>query len=370
MSVTVREKSISGGKRSLYLDFWPPLTNPVTGKETRREFLGIYVYSRPKNETEKEYNREKRDIAEATRGLREIAIKNNEFGFLDKQKGQTDFIEYFRKVAEKRNDRNWLVALKHFEAFTNGSCNVSNVNEKLCNDFRDYLLTAKNLNSVQNKTVATNTAVAYFGKFRALLKQAYKDKILDTNINDLIDGIKPEETSREFLSMDELQTLAETPCEIPVLRNAALFSALTGLRYSDIERLTWDEIQGNPTDGYRIVFRQKKTKGVESLPISDEAFELLGERDTTNEKRLAFADLYYGLTQAPLRTWLNSAGITRRVTFHCFRHTYATLLLTLNTDIYTVSKMLGHRNVKTTQVYAHLVNSKKVEAASKIKLKR
>lgn len=369
MSVTVREKPIKGGRNSLYLDFWPPIANPITGTLTRREFLGIYVYSGKKlSDIEKEHNNEKRAIADATRGLREVAIKNCEFGFLDKTKGKTDFIAYFRQVAEKRNDGNWLVALKHFEAYTNGFCNVSDVTEKFCVGFREYLLKAKNLNSIQNKTVSTNTAVSYFGKFRALLKQAFRDKLINENLNDRLDGIKPEDTRREYLTLDELQTLAETPCNVTVLKQAALFSALTGLRFSDIERLTWDEIQGNADEGFHIAFRQKKTKGVESLPISNEVFELLGDRKETGIP--IFEGLYYGYTQAPLKNWLSNAGINRNITFHCFRHTYATLLLDLDTDIYTVSKMLGHRNVKTTQVYAHLMDSRKKEAAGKIKLKR
>ena len=71
----------------------------------------------------------------------------------------------------------------------------------------------------------------------------------------------------------------------------------------------------------------------------------------------------------PLKQWLSDAGITKHVTFHCFRHTFATLQIAAGTDIYTVSKMLTHRNVSTTQIYAELVNEKKRESANKISLK-
>ena len=70
-----------------------------------------------------------------------------------------------------------------------------------------------------------------------------------------------------------------------------------------------------------------------------------------------------------LPKWISDAGITKHITFHCFRHTYATLQIAAGSDIYTVSKMLNHSNVQTTQIYAELVGEKKVETISRISLK-
>ena len=75
------------------------------------------------------------------------------------------------------------------------------------------------------------------------------------------------------------------------------------------------------------------------------------------------------MTQAPLKKWIKQAGITKHITFHCFRHSYAVIQISLGTDIYTVSKMLTHKNVSTTQIYADLVSSKKRETANTISLK-
>jgi site-specific recombinase XerD len=74
------------------------------------------------------------------------------------------------------------------------------------------------------------------------------------------------------------------------------------------------------------------------------------------------------MLQSVLPQWLQAAGITKHITFHCFRHTFATLLVSSGSEIYTVSKMLTHKNVSTTQIYADLIDEKKRQAANAIKL--
>jgi len=368
MSVTLREKLIKGGiEKSLYLDFYPAIKNPKTGKLTRREFLGIYVQSKPVTSAEKELVKEKKAKAEAFRGVREMEIINEKYNFIDKTRNKQSFLNYFNEVANKK-DKAWQIAYLHFSSYTNGVCTVGDVTAELANGFRNYLLNAKIIRHDSNATIKNNTALAYYGKFRALLKQAYKQKLIDTNINDYIESIKEEETEREFITLEELQTLAETPCDIPLLKQVALFSCLTGLRYSDIEKLIWDEIRLDVADDPVIRFRQKKTKGLETMPISNEALELCGKRQNPNDK--VFNGFAYKLTQAPLKRWILEAGIHRNITFHCFRHTYATLQLEANTDIYTIQKMLGHRKIETTMVYAKLLDEKKKLATNKISLKR
>lgn len=151
-----------------------------------------------------------------------------------------------------------------------------------------------------------------------------------------------------------------------MMRQATLFSALTGLRFSDIYKLTWEEIQRSREQGCYIRFRQKKTGSPETLPISEEAFEILGGRGKGADK--VFDELHDWHCNH-VKKWVKAAGIDKKITFHSFRHAYATLQLTLGTDIFTVSKMLGHRDLKTTQIYAKIIDAKKREAANKISLK-
>jgi len=152
-----------------------------------------------------------------------------------------------------------------------------------------------------------------------------------------------------------------------LLKRAALFSALTGLRHSDIKKMKWSELEFVARKGYLLNFDQQKTKGVEVLPISEQAYSLLGEPGEPTAQ--VFDGLKYSAYQNKhLFQWIGAAGITKDITFHSFRHTYATLQLHSGTDIYTVSKMLGHKDLKTTQIYAKIVDEAKLEASNKITL--
>jgi integrase len=366
--VKLRTKSITGERKTFYLDFYPPIPHPETGKLTRREFLGLYLFEKAKNPLDKKHNKETEALAENIRAQRQLEIQNNQFGFLSDKMQKSDFVEYFRGLANKRkssNYDNWVSALQHLEKFTGGNLRFTELNETFCNDFKDYLLKTQSNRSTKNKTtLSQNSAVSYFNKIKASLKQAYKDGYLKTDLNAKIDTIKPAETQREYLTLEELNKLAQTECTLPILKRAALFSALTGLRFSDIEKLVWGEIQYRKGQGYSIQFIQQKTKGVEVLPISEQAYGLLGVKGSKDQK--IFEELDYKKIQRPLPEWVKKAGITKEITFHSFRHTYATIQLSQGTDIYTVSKMLGHRELKTTQIYAKIIDQTKRDTTDKI----
>ena len=118
---------------------------------------------------------------------------------------------------------------------------------------------------------------------------------------------------------------------------------------------------------YRLNFTQQKTKGVEYMPISEQAFQLCGERQDGD--LLVFAGLPSpSWINRPIKRWVEAAGIKKHISFHCFRHSYATLQVAGGTDSYTVSKMLGHTNVRTTQIYAKVVDAKKENATKRITL--
>lgn len=365
--VTLRQKPISGGRHTLYLDYYPEIIDPETGKPTRREFLKMYIYDKAKTPIDKKHNKETLELAENIKAKRQLEIQQEDFGFLSSTKKKADFIAYFASLADKRtgtNSDNWASALNYLKDFAGGRVKFVDINEAWLEDFKAYLKTSKSKRSTKSK-LSQNSTVSYFSKVKAALKQAYKEGYLEKNIGTFVEGIKPAETHRQYLSLEELNKLAKTPCSLPLLKQAALFSALTGLRFSDIEKLQWNEVQHNKQQGHFIQFTQKKTKGVEVLPISEQAVDLLGQRGKPNSR--VFDGLKYSAyNNAHLTKWVAKAGITKDITFHSFRHTYATLQLTNGTDIFTVSKLLGHRELKTTQVYAKIIDETKRKAANKI----
>jgi len=289
-----------------------------------------------------------------------------------KERLQQNFIEYFDKVTAKRHANNsksilinWQRAVEFLKQFTGDTLLFSQINNRVAEEYKRFLLTAP-LGGNKKGTISQNTASTYFSIFKAALKQAFIDGYLTVDLSAKIKGIQDQESRREYLSVDELNTLAATPCKRDVLKRAALFSALTGLRHCDIQKLRWKEINidGNQA---RLHFTQQKTKGVEYTPISEQALQLCGEPE--KPEKFVFEDLPDpSWISHPLKKWVVAAGIKKKITFHCFRHTYATLQLSSGTDIYTVSKMLGHTNVKTTQIYAKVVDEKKNKAAQAIQL--
>lgn len=379
--VSLRQKKISKGRKSLYLDFYPPIPHPETGAPTRREFLGLYIFEKPKTPIDKTHNAETLKIGESIRQKRENFLNKPEiYSQYEKEQlrlkelGEHCFIEYFTKLANKRkasNHDNWVSALNYLNTFTNGSLKFADLNQKFLEDFKEYLLTTKSKRS-KKTTLSQNSAVSYFNKVKAALKQAYKDGILQTDLNAKVKPIKAAETRREYLTIDELNKLVKTDCNNPLLKRAALFSALTGLRFSDIQKMVWGELEYINGQGYFLNFNQKKTKGVEVLPISEQAYSFTegteNPKDMPQDKPVFEGLKYSTYHNKHLFQWIGAAGITKDITFHCFRHTFATLQLFNGTDIYTVSKMLGHKDLKTTQVYAKIVDEAKRTAADKIKL--
>lgn len=406
MKVTLRQKPISKGRQSLYLDFYPPIVNPDTNRLTRRYFLDLYLFSETEiNETiykdsagksqkkvteardskgelkrvrltplQKEHNKTTIALAESIRAQRQLDVQAGNYSFI-KGNDKSDLIQYFETYAKDIEadagnlSTTWNSALAHLKIYFGKTCPMSTIDGGRINGYRRYLLTkAGQLRCKRvHKPLSQNTAFVYFALLMAVLKQAYKDGILKTDIAGTSEPVKRKETHRKYLTIEELQQLANTPCEYADLKNASLFSALTGLRYSDIEKLKYEDIQHSEQTGYYIVYSQKKTEHAETLPISERAIEII---DYTKDKAgRVFNNLYYSTWQNDkLKEWLRSAGLSKDITFHSFRHTYATLLLANDVPIFTVSKMMGHKKVTTTQIYSNVLDKQKQLAANKISI--
>lgn len=361
-TVTLRSKAIKNNMLSLYLDYYPGIRDKETMKVRRHESLGIYIYASPKNKAERNFNESMLKKAEAIRCRRFEAIVNERYDFFDKEKYNGDFLAYYKKMLAKKNQK-WKFVYIHFCTFVNNKCTFAEVNVKLCQDFREYLLNAKQLKRPQ-LTISKNSAAGYYSTFRGLLKISHRNKMILENVNEYLDRIDTEDVREEYLTLEEVKILYNTPCEIPVLKSASIFSCLTGLRISDILQLKWENIRELPDGKMGICIRSQKTQVEAALPISDETLTICGERGTG-----LFKGLQRSMTQTPLKKWVKSAGIKKHITFHCFRRSFATIQHALGTEIFVVKEMLIHRHISTTQIYVEPVSSKMRESANKISLK-
>ena len=375
IKVKLREKKISGNKQTLYLDFYPAIPHPKTGKPTRREFLGMYLFDKAKNFIDKQSNKETLQLAEQIRQKRENYLNKPEIytGYEKeqlkiKEQGEQNFVTYFKSLADKRkasNHDNWVSAYNYLETFTKGNLNFADLNEKFCNEFKEYLLTTKS-NKSNKVTLAQNSAVSYFNKLKATLKQAYKDGYLPSDLNAKIECIEPQETISQTLTIEELNTLAKTECKNPLLKNYVLFSALTGMPFKEMQNLNWGQVEQSKTFGIRIKMIRQKTGKPYLINISEQAYSLMGERKETTDKvfdGINNRDRYYFF---PL--WLAEAGIKKEMTFHDLRHTYGCLQIDAGTDIYTLQGNMGHSTPRQSMMYGKISDQRKREAADKIQL--
>ena len=368
-TVTLRTRKIKKGTQlSFYLDYYPGYRDESTMKVQRHESLGIYIFAKPKNQRERDYNERMTEKAEALRCRRYESIVNERYDFFDREKEKGNFLAWFKKKADARNTK-WQNVYKHFEAFCEGKCTFGEIDVDLCNKFKEYLYTAPQTIHKKQR-LHTNTIAGYWSTIRAVLHTAYRDHKIKENPNGFLDRIDTIPTEKEHLSQPELVSLANTDCKEPVLKKAFLFSCLTGLRKSDVKALTWKKIQPYGDGGMYITVRMQKTQQLVNNPVSEEALELIGFYDGEHEPDAkVFPDFKDKMTGTTLKNWLKVAGITKHITFHCARHTFGSLQVDAGTGIYTVQHMLGHKNVETTQIYANMADESKRESVNRITLK-
>ena len=286
---------------------------------------------------------------------------------------EQDFIAYFNSIIYKVHPNssnsiivNWTRVGKLLSIFSEGKpIPFRKINVKLLEDLKLFMLTAPQGGNKKG-TLSQNSAATYFSIVKAGLHRAFIDEYLTVDIAAKVKGIPELKVKRETLTLEEAELLAQTPCENEVLKRAFFFAILTGIRLCDIHELTWGEIQKTST-GWRVDFTQRKTHIVDYLPINEQAYSLCGEPGEHDQQ------IFAGLTGSswisrPLKKWIAASGIKKHITFHCSRHTFATLQLENGTDIFVVKGMLGHTNVKTTQIYAHIVDKSKRNAAEVLQI--
>lgn len=361
--VKVRTKKLANGSESFYLDIY------VDGKR-QYEFLKMYLLPEI-NSNVKEQNRATRAAVEAIKSKRIIEITNNKAGLkktaVRSKVLLSDWLDTYIAAQERKGTRGLklLRSVKLILSKYNAKIRMGDIDRDWCLGFIDWV--QHTYKTRWGAPLTPKSAADYVGYFSTALNAAVRAEVIPENPIMSIapnDRIRVPESKREFLTIEEIKTLIDTECPREDVKRAFLFACYCGLRLSDVCALCWKDIV---LDGgqYRVSIVMKKTTAPIYLPLSKHAVRWLPERNGADDGAAIFATLPAEPNiNKVLAKWMEAARIDKHITYHCSRHCFATMMLTLGADLYTTSKLLGHANVKTTQIYAKIIDSKKAEAVN------
>lgn len=347
-SVTVRYKKLSSGRQSAYLDIY---LNGVR----QYEFLQMYLDPEDGTKATTRKNKETYDAVQAIAAIRTSQILQGHYTTTSNQYSSLSILDLISNASERDVYR--TVARKLSPLLLDK--HVKDINIRLINDVRTYIMALP---------LSQNSKEVYFTTFLNCIRLAISNEMMDPIDLDNIVKIKREETTRQFLSPEEIKSFWTIDAsKFRDVKESFVFSCMTGLRISDILSLSWDHIDINSR---LISVRMQKTKKYVYVPINDLAFNILQTQKSKTIPDNKVFNLYnnvFSINSSLLRI-AQLAGIRKKVTFHVARHTFATLSISRDVDIYTVSKLLGHTNVKTTAIYAKVLDESKRKATDKINI--
>ena len=271
-------------------------------------------------------------------------------------------IEYFEKrIGVNRTAKSahtYHCAREHVERFLSERLRLSDIpfsalDRSFIDKFDLYLRTEREL--------APNTIVLYMARLHTVVNKAIAAGIITA---DPFAGYEPPrpERKRRYLTREELQRLMTTPLpsqRIYLVRDLFLFSCYTGISYGDMCRLTAANLETSEDGTTWIKATREKTNVEFEIPLLDLPLHIIDKyHDTTSDGKLL---PIYGNSELNkgLKLLAATCGIDRKLTFHMARHTYATeITLSHGVPMETVSRMLGHSRVDTTQIYAHVTDRK------------
>ena len=355
--IRLRMKELANGNKSLYLDIYRD------GKRTY-EYLKMYLIPETDNNA-RVRNQTTMAAANAIKSKRIIQLTNGEAGIETREKVfLLDWMETYKENQAKRGkkDGNQIqVTIRILEDYAGERVTMDQIDKAFCQEYIDYLLTEYR---PKGKQVSNFTLHTYYRILNGALNAAVRAEIIKVNpftkINNS-DKIRLPESKRSYMTIEEVRALITTPMKNDAVKQAYLFSCFCGLRISDIIGLKWKDVFVD-RGKYRLSVSMQKTKEPIYLPLSPEALKWMPERGDKIGDDNVF-DLP-STVNTLIKPWAKAAGISKQFTFHTARHTFATMMLTLGADLYTVSKLLGHTSVRMTQVYAKIVNKKKDDAVN------
>lgn len=327
----VKRANTKGDKITFYFDLGRgPGQRPSTG---------IFIYSRPKNQVEKNHNKEALALLEVKKSQMTLESQAVGTGFIPAHKFKANFLDYYEeyvRLNKRKGNRHLSNSLKHFKAFINNDFIVPiDITENFCKRFRQYLL----------DKFTGETPANYYARFKWVLNAAETDGYFRINpTKNISSKSNPSIRLKEHLEADEYIMLLNTPCLNREVQEGFILSCYTGLRWIDVKGLRWKDIKGSILTT-RII--QKKTGQPVTLTLHPIAKAILEKRkrllDTDyNEESLVFRLPSQDGCNGVLVKWIGHTSIGKHITWSCARLSFSILLQDKNVDDATVAYLMGH----------------------------
>lgn len=362
--VRLRSRKLANGNSTLYLDIYV---------EGHRSYEYLKMYLVPDNAPgAKIANENTLRAANAIKAKRIVELTNGKAGIKihpvsTMQLGEfiSAYIEKYKSIRSASTIDRATQLLKRLKEWGMDSVRLKDVDVSYCRKFIKRINDCEDFNG-SSKHIRYCTLVT-------IMIEAVRKGMIESNPFDKLDAdekIRRPFVERDYLTIEELKQLIDSPLgkyKRPTkgqktVRQAFIFDCFCGLRISDLVSLKWSDI--HECDGYKeLRITMTKTKKFINIPLSEIALRWLPARTSEDKDSLIFPTMPASHKDI-MRQWGIQSGIGKHITFHTARHTFATLLLTQGADLYAVCKLLGHSDIKTTQIYAKLIDAKKVEAVN------
>jgi integrase/recombinase XerD len=378
------QNTLVDGRISLHLEYYlgrAEWTDEETGKtkikhDRKKESLNLYLISSPRTAQERQTNKETLELAKKIRGEREQSLKQDLHGYRLNKTKNINFLEFFQSYIDsytKKDVRMVEGAFNRFKDFLKKKYplyqyNIKPIqlNKEMMTLFVEYL---------QTQSVGEG-AKGYFQRFKKVIKYAIdQDVIIKNPCNGVVCKVDDQTLRKDVLSIEEQQALIGTTYhgQNPEIRRAFIFCLYTGIRFCDVIELKFSNVDYS---NKLLSFEQSKTKGHSAnsgviIPINDGLIALVG-KPTTNDEGDLMTDEYifqlpsHTMCLKALKTWTKRAGISKHITWHCARHSFAVNILNNGANIKTVGNLLGHSGLKHTEKYTRAVDSLKEAAINSL----
>ena len=376
----LKEKTLSDGQISLYLEYYLGYSKQYDEEKdkeavkiiSKKEFLNLYIWQAPRTPLERQQNKETLELAKKIRFEREQEMKAGKLGYRLEKKDNVNFLDYFQNYIDnyqKKDVRVIMMALAKFKAFLAKKHPVyanfikpNNLNRDLMLEFVEYL---------QSICVGEG-AHTIFQRFKKVVKYAEEHDVLHKNpCNGITCKIDDQVIKKDILSLEEIENLLNTRYqgENPEIRKAFIFCLYTGIRFCDVVELKFSNVDYS---NRLLSFEQNKTSGHSKasnvvIPLNDGLISLIGHPSSPdNMDEVIFKLPSHTMCLKALRHWTARAGITKHITWHCARHSFAVNILNNGANIKTVASLLGHSGLKHTEKYTRAVDKLKEDAINSL----